>query len=197
MTLKERFDQLEPREQRLLGILVVVFAVMAALLVPILVFATVSSRAEDNALMREAIDRIHAEKGRLGLRDAERRDLERRYATPAPPLAGYLDKAANEVGIDIPESQDRAMIPHGKKFEERSTKLVLKKVGMLSLVNYLEKVENSGYPVRVSALNVRKRAGEDDSFDVNLTISAFDRKETKAQAAKPSGDDGEEGEQGE
>jgi hypothetical protein len=184
MTLRERFEQLEPREQRLLGVLVLVFAVMLVLLVPILLFAMVSSRASENEHLREAIEQIHASRDRIQSREADKRRLDQRYQQVAPPLAGYLDKLANEVGMEIPESQDRAVVPHGKKFDERSTKLVLKKVGMLTLVNFMEKVENSGYPLRVSSFNLRKRGTEEDSYDVNLIVSAFDRKETKPAPAE-------------
>jgi general secretion pathway protein M len=60
---------------------------------------------------------------------------------------------------------------------------------MKALATFLEQVENSGYPVRVSALNVRKRPTDPDSYDVNLTISAFDR---KALPKSPPSEEAEE-----
>jgi general secretion pathway protein M len=53
----------------------------------------------------------------------------------------------------------------------------------------VEKVETSGHPVTLSSLNIRKRASEPDSFDVDLVVSAFDRKapEPKKTEAKPEG----------
>jgi general secretion pathway protein M len=179
MSLRERFEQLEPREQRLLGALVAVLVVMVILLIPALVAATVSSRTDDNDALRHVIERIHDARERIGRREIEKARMEQKYSKTAPPLAGYLDKLAGEVGIEIPESQDRAVLAHGKKFEERSTKLTLKKVGMLSLIRFLEKVENAGYPLRVSNLSIRKRGAEEDSFDVSVVVSAFDRKEVK------------------
>jgi general secretion pathway protein M len=158
-----------------------VIVVMVVLLIPGLVAATVSSRVEENEMLRSAIDRIHSARDRIGRREADRARVDAKYARAAPPLAGYLDKVANSVGIDIPESQDRASVPHGKKFEERSTKLTLKKVGMLAFVNFLDKIENSGFPIRVSNMTIRKRGVEDDSYDINLIVSAFDREEPKKE----------------
>ena len=73
---------------------------------------------------------------------------------------------------------------HGKKFEERSTKIVLQKVGMKNFSMFLEGVENAGYPVRVSSLDLRKRATEPDSYDISLTVSAYDRKEPEKKPAE-------------
>jgi hypothetical protein len=47
---------------------------------------------------------------------------------------------------------------------------------MKNLSTFLETVENAGFPLRVSALSIRKRAIENDSWDVSVQISAFDRK---------------------
>jgi hypothetical protein len=67
-------------------------------------------------------------------------------------------------------------VPHGKRFEERSTKITLRKVGLLKLVKFLEKIEHSGHPVRISQFDMRKRGSEPDSYDVDIVVSAFDRK---------------------
>jgi general secretion pathway protein M len=64
----------------------------------------------------------------------------------------------------------------------------LRKVGMLKLVKLMERIETSGHPVMLSSLNIRKRAVEPDSFDVEMVVSAFDRKapEPKKTEAKPA-----------
>ena len=184
MNLRERFEQLEPREQKLLTILVGVLAVMLLLLVPVLVGAMVSSRRGDNEELHAAIQAIYEARDRIAAREAERQQMAERYGREAPPLASFVDKIASEVGIEIPESQDRPPVPHGKRFEERSTKLTLQRVGLLNLVTFLERIENAGYPVRIANLNLRKRPTDPDSYDVNLVVSAYDRKEVKAAPAE-------------
>jgi general secretion pathway protein M len=61
------------------------------------------------------------------------------------------------------------------------------KVGMLALAKMLEKVEQSGFPISISKLNLKPRAGEPDSYEVELGLSAFERKadEPKSGAATP------------
>ncbi len=47
---------------------------------------------------------------------------------------------------------------------------------MLGLAKMLEHIEGSGHLVAVTKLNLKPRAGEPDSYEVELGISAFDRK---------------------
>jgi type II secretory pathway component PulM len=176
MTLRERFERLEPRERQLLSVLGAVFAVLVVLGLPVGLSTLVSARRSENEDIRAAINQIQAARGLIERRNAERNALQAKYATPAPALAGFLAKLASDVSIDIPESQDRAVVPHGKHYEERSTKIVLHRVGMLKLVQFMEKIEQSGYPVSVSGLDIRKRGAEPDSYDVEMVVSAFDHK---------------------
>lgn len=188
--LRERFDQLEPREQKLVLGMGGVVAFMIVLLVPIVLAATASSKRKENDATHDVMAAILAARPTLEQGDAKRNTVLARYARPAPPLAGMLEQLATAHSIEIPESQDRPPVPHAnKRYEERSTKIELQKVGMKNLSTFLESIETSGLPVRVSGLNIRKRAGENDSWDVSITVSAFDRKEPeKKVAAAPSGE---------
>jgi general secretion pathway protein M len=189
MSLADRLAQLEPRERRLLGILGAVFGVMVFLAVPIAIAATVHGQASENEALREAISAIEDSREQVQKIKAAREVVTQRYANPAPPLAAFLSRIAGEVGVEIPESQDRQAVPHGKRFTERSTKITLRKVGMYKLVKLLERIETSGHPVALASLNIHKRASEPDSFDVDMVVSAFDRKapEPKKADAKPAG----------
>lgn len=191
MTLRDRIERLEDRERRLLGILLAVFAGMIVLAVPLAASAVVGSHRSENEDLRQAITAIQTGRARVRKATAEHDALLQRYARPAPPLAGLLANYAKEEQLDIPESQDRAVVPHGKKYDERSTKITLRKVGMLPLVKFMEKIEQSHYPVIVSQLNIRKRSTETDSYDVDMTVSAFDRKQAE-KSAKPADESGSE-----
>lgn len=176
--LRERFDRMEPREQKLLMGLVGIFGLIVVLIIPVTLFATSASRSRENAAIREVAQAIMDARPQLELRDAQRQKVLARYGRPTPPLAGLLEQLATSHGIEIPESQDRPIVPHGgKRYEERSTKIELQKVGMKNLALFLEGIVTSGFPVRVSGIDIRKRATEPDSWDVSLIVSAYDRKE--------------------
>ncbi len=202
MSLADRLARLEPRERRLLGILGGVFGVMVFLAIPIGIAASVHGQASENDALREAITSIEDARDSVQKVAAARAAVTQRYASPAPPLASFLSKIAGEAQVEIPESQDRQAVPHGKRYTERATKITLRKVGMLKLIKLMEGIETSGHPVTLSSLNIRKRAVEPDSFDVDMVVSAFDRKAPEPKkpaeanptgsAEQPAGGEGEE-----
>lgn len=186
MNLRERLERLEPRERQLLTVLALVFAALVILGLPVATSALVSSRRSENADIRSTIGKIQAARTLIQRRKAEKAALDQKYSNPAPPLAGLLAKFASDVGVDIPESQDRAVVPHGKHYQQRSTKIVLHRVGMLKLVKFMEKIEQSGHPVSITGLDIRKRGAEPDSYDVEMVVSAYDRKAKVAKGKKNS-----------
>jgi general secretion pathway protein M len=190
MSISERLSRLEPRERRLLAILGGVVGFMMFLAIPIGVAASVHSQASANQALRDAVSSIDDARGAVDKARVSRDLVARRYERPAPPLAAFLARVASEANLEIPESQDRQAVPHGKRYSERSTKITLRKVGMLKLAKLMEKIETSGHPVSISALDIRKRVSEPDSFDVDMVVSAFDRKAPepkKAEETPPTG----------
>lgn len=176
MTLRERLDKLEPRERRLLTALGGILGVVLFLLAPIGIVTLVSSKRAENDELRSLVDSIYAARGTISERKAKHDALLARYARPAPPLAGFIEEASKANNITSAESSDRPETPHGKRYTERINVVKMHKVGMLNLSKTLEKIEQSGYPVAITKLNIKPRSGEQDSYEVDLGISAFDRK---------------------
>jgi general secretion pathway protein M len=196
MNLREKFEQLEERERKLLLIFGAVVGFMLVFLLPFALAMSVGSQESDNERMRDIIQQIADERKTLGKHQAETDRVEKRYARKAPALASFLAQTADSVGVEIPETQDRATVPHGKAFKERITKIRLRKVGMLQLSNFMEKIEHSPYAISISKLNIRKRGAKPDEFDAEMEISAFDRdlpkKKPKADKKAEEGESGDE-----
>jgi general secretion pathway protein M len=186
MTLRERFEKLEPRERRLLVILGSIFGGFLFLLGPIGIYSIVAGKRAENQDVRDLIDQIYDARATISERRAKRDALVARYARTAPALAGFIEEASKENGISAAESQDRPPLPHGKRYSERTTTVKVHKIGMLALAKTLEKIEQSGYPVAVTRLSLKPRSGEPDSYEVELSVSAFDRS-PDAPAPAPSG----------
>ena len=176
MTLSERLERLEPRERQMLNVMFGIFVVLVVVVAPIGLAAMAGARRGENEELREVVDAIESGRAAVRAADAQNAQVLARYKKPAPQLAAFLDGLARQSGIEIPESQDRAPVPHGKQYEERSTKILLRRVGMLSLARFMERIEKSPYPVVISRLNIRKRSTEPDSYDVEMIVSAYDRK---------------------
>ena len=189
MNISDRFARLDTREQRLLNAVLLVFGVVMVVILPIALIVIVHSKSNENQALRDAADNIADSREQIEKAKLEKAVTLERYARPAPPLAAYLAGLASEVGIEIPESQDRQSVPHGKRYAERSTKMSLHKVGMLKLAKFMERIEQSGNPIMISSLNIRKRGPDPDMYDVEMQVSAFDRIATPdkpKKAAEPA-----------
>lgn len=188
MTFAERLDKLEPRERKLLGVLVGIVAALVVLAVPIYAWSAVSSSRTENDEIRALIDEVYKARLSVAERKAKQDALLARYGRPAPALAGFIEDAAKQNGITIADAQDKPEVPHGKKYTERLTVVKMHKVGMLALVKTIEKIEQSGHAVAVTRLNIRPRAGEPDSYEVELGVSAYDRKPDAKEKDKDKGE---------
>jgi general secretion pathway protein M len=186
---------LNPRERRLLSILAVVFGVLFVFGIPVGLASLVHSKDSDNQELSAALTSVQGARTQVRDRQAKKDAIVSRYEKRAPALAGLIQQLAKKQNLEVTESQDRPEVPHGKRYSERMTNVHLKKAGMLAIAEFLESVEKSGYPLDVSRLNIRKRTGEPDSYDVEVGVSAYDRSEAPApasSAAAGSSDDGKE-----
>ena len=178
--------QMNERERRLLSV-IGFFAGFALLLsVPFGLEAIVRSSTADNDELRQALTDVQDARGRVRERQAKQDAITSRYAKRAPALAGYLEQEARQQKLEVTDSTPLPDVPHGKRYVEHGTDIHLKKTGMLALAKFLESIERSGYPVAVTRLNIRKRNGENDAFDVETGVSSYDRSEVVV-ATPPAG----------
>jgi hypothetical protein len=160
--------------------------------IPLGVSALLSDETETHARLTEAIERLETEGDSIRERQEARDALLARYETPAPALAGFLSKAASASSLAIPESKPEQPIGHGKKYEERPTAISFRKVGLLALVKFMERVSGGSEPIGITKLNVRKRGVDPDSYDVQMTVSAYHRLQPKTADKPDKADKGEE-----
>ncbi len=184
MNIADRLARLDPREQRILNFVGIGLAVIVLFMVPIALTAVEHGKRSENQALKDAANTLADSREQIERAKAEKAATLQRYAKPAPPLATLLAGFATQAGVEIPESQDRQAIPHGKRYSERSTKIALHKVGMYKLLKFLELIEQADNPIGISALNIRKRGPDPDSYDVDLTVSAFDRTNAPDKPAK-------------
>ncbi len=196
MTLRERLGRLEERERRLLGIFALIAAAVILVLIPVAVTATLHGTRSENEELRDVIAEIVSSRSVVEKSRALHKAIEERYSRPAPPLTSFLSGLAKEADVEIPETQDRQPVPHGKRYEEKATKITLRKIGMLKIARFMERIENSGHPVAITQLTIRKRGIEPDTYDVDMVVSAFERKPdktaAKAKDKEPAGEDAKE-----
>jgi len=174
------------RERRLVGILGVCAVIALVLAIPIALDAAVRGRAGDNDELRQALADVQDARTRIRDRQAKKDAIAQRYAKKPPSLAGYLEQMARQQKLEVTDSTPLPDVPHGKRYVEHGTNIHLKKTGMLPLVRFLESLEKSGYPLAISRLEIRKRSGENDAFDVECGVASYERSEP-APVASPTG----------
>lgn len=198
MTIAARLEKLDERERRLLGALGGVAAVLLLLVLPVALLTTLWSKQSENDDIRAVLTEIDDARSTINERKARAGAVLAKYSNPAPAaLAGFIEQAAKAHNLTAADTQDKADTPHGKLYNERYTVVKMHKISLLPFVQMLEQIESSGHPVAVSRFNIRPRPNEPDQYEVEVGISAYDRKETKpaagaAASAEPSAAPGEE-----
>jgi general secretion pathway protein M len=183
----ERFG-LSAREQRLAQILAVVAAALLLLGLPIGLESYVASQRDGNASLKEALDSVQASRASMRASQSKREGIAMRYnRKPPDQLAGYLEQMARKQKLDVTDSVDRPPLPAGKRYTERNTTIHLRKGGLLAITKFMESLEQSGTPLAITRLNLRKRTGEQDAYDVELGVSAFDRSDKAPADTKDAG----------
>jgi general secretion pathway protein M len=178
--------QMNARERRLVVILGFVGAFLLLLAFPFGLEAYVRTEQSDNDDLRQALSDVQDARARVRERQAKKDAIAMRYGKTAPPLAGYLEQTARAQKLEVTDSTPLPDVPHGKRYMEHGTDIHLKKTGMLPLALFLQSLEQSGYPLAATRLNIRKRSGESDSYDVEVAVSSYDRVELPPPAA-PAG----------
>jgi general secretion pathway protein M len=167
--------QMNTRERRVVTILGFVGAAILLLAIPFGLEAYVHSEQSDNDDLRQALSDVQDARTRVRERQAKKDAIVQRYAKTTPPLAGFLEQTARQQKLEVTDSTPLPDVPHGKRYMEHGTDIHLKKTGMLALALFLESIEKSGYPVAATRLDIRKRSGENDSYDVEVGVSSYDR----------------------
>lgn len=172
--LRDWFERLSQRERTMVSALGVTFVLMVTLIVGFVITDGLSSLGERNADMRQALRDIETQREAYLKLKAKSSQLETRLGHTPIQLGGYLEQAAKESGVEIPESNERAPVAAGK-WTERSVELSLKRVRIDALANFLKRVETGPNLVVVTALMVRTRDDKHQELDVEMTVSTYER----------------------
>ncbi len=185
MSFIDRWN-LSAREQRLVRVLVIVAILTTFIGAPLGVESIVAAKRSENAEMRQTIADVQASRAQIREKQAKKDAIAARYQQKTPELGPLLEQNARKQKLDVTDNTDRPAIPIGKRYTERQTVIHLKKGGLLAISKFLEALEQSQLPLAVTRLNLRRRMGEPDTYDVEVGVSAYDRAEAPITTAKPS-----------
>jgi general secretion pathway protein M len=189
--LFERFG-FASKEQRTFTLAVGGGAALLLVVLPLALTVLGFVKRSANNELRETLQKVQTARNEIRARNAKKDSVVQRYAKKVPALAGYIEQAAKAHKLEVSDANDRQPITYGKRYTERITVVHIKKGGLLPFTRMLEGFEQSGSPLSISRLNIRKRAAEPNAFDVELGLSAFDREELKKDDKPKDSKDGKD-----
>jgi hypothetical protein len=173
--LRGRFERLSQSERTLVLTALAVFVVMVSLLGGFFITDRLSTLDQRNTAMRQALRDLESHRESYLRAKAKSVQLESRLNRPPIKLQGYLEQAAKEAGVEIPEQNERPPTSVGKRFTERTVELRVRKVRLDQLANFLKRIETGPNLVVVTALNIRTRDDRHQELDAEMTVTTYER----------------------
>ena len=187
--LSDRWERTSVRERRLVVLLGLTGVLCAFGYVGFLISDGLSSIAEKNSKVRAALRTLDENRDEFLAQKSHPVDSAAVIGDEAPALATYLEAIANEVGVQIPESQERPPTAKGK-FHERAIELKLRGVKLEQLAQFLKLVETRSATVVTQRLFVKPQFSDHEKMDVELTIATFERAKAAREGQKDGQKDG-------
>jgi type II secretory pathway component PulM len=182
--LRDKWERLSQRERTMVAAMGVTFVLMVTLIVGFLISDGLSSMEERNTAMRQALRDLETQRDAYMRNKQKAVQLETRLGTQPIQLQGYLESAAKEAGVEIPDQSERPPAAAGKKWIERTVDLRLRAVTLDQLTKFMKAVEMGKSLVVVTQLNVRTRDDKHQQLDVEMSVSTYERDTGKGAAKK-------------
>src|SRR5665213_3580550 len=109
-------ERLNARERRLVTVLGTVLSCFVVLAVPFGLESIVHAREAENLELSTALTALQDGRAHVRERQEKKEALLQRYAKKAPPLAGFVEQAAQAEKLEVTDSVDRPEVPHGKRY---------------------------------------------------------------------------------
>ena len=189
--LRERWERITPREQKLVKLLGATAVGIVLALVGFSINDGLHAREVKNDQTRRALALLRDVRAAGAQRDLDMPHVK----IPDEPveLESYLEEIGKEVGVAIPGYSPRPKATKGK-FTEVSTRIEIRGINILELKDLLEKIESKSKVVVVTNLHIKRHFREEDKLDADMVVSTFYREAGKTEgggdSSKKSGKEG-------
>jgi hypothetical protein len=177
--IRAQWERLSLRERRLLTFFGGCFLALIVFSVGYVIADGLGTIDVRNRDMRQALKDManHREEFLRAKAESGARERQIPQEGKGEPLQGFLEAAAKELDITIPEMNERPAAARGKLFQEKSVDIKLRGLNLQQLAEFMKKIETTSAKqiVVVSRLFVRTRFNQHDQLDVEMTVSTFER----------------------
>lgn len=176
--LRQSFDNLSEREQKLLLAMGVVVALLV-LGAPLLLMHTRNLDLEEqNDALRATLQQIEIKGPRMAQLAEERRRAKAKYLNKTPALGSFLESEAAKQNLKVKEFTDQPQ-KTVNGYLRRNVRISLPGVELTPTVNLLSGIVQSNYPVAIEQIQV-EHFQTGDKFNVKLGVLTYDKRATTA-----------------
>lgn len=183
--LRDRWEQMAPRERRLVVILVSTIAVGIAFYVALGIRDGLGSLEAKNEARRDALRALQL------YRSGAAAQRSKQVKIPDSPikLDRYVEGVIQKAGIDSPRYPQPKETKKGG-FVERSFEITLNKLTIVQLKDFLEKLETGSQVVVVKELHIKRNFRDKEALDVNLVVATYYKGGKGKDKDKDKGEEG-------
>ena len=182
--LRDRWERMSSREQRLVAALGITFLVVVLALLWRSIGSGLADIEEGNEDTREALSVLHAY--RLGEAEAPGDERPVEIAKEPVRLQSYLEGIATQVGITIPGFNPQTPVTR-EGIVESSTRIEVDGLSLQELADFLEKVETQSDQVVIKSLDIKQNFRDKEKLDAKMIVTTFSKEK------KDDADEEEEG----
>jgi cell division protein FtsB len=190
-SLRDRWEQMPPRERRLVTILVTTIVVGVAFYVALGIRDGLVALEDKNQQKREALRALA-----LYRTGAATTQSVVQIPAEAEKLDRYIDGIIQKIGIESPRYPQPKDTKKGK-YIERTFKLKFDDLTITQLKDFLERIETGSKVVIVKELHVKVNFRDKEKLDLDLTVATYfepnskkgDKSDKSDKNAEASGED--------
>ena len=168
--------RLSPRERILVtlaGAAVLVFVVSLSA-------ASIGGSISSRESRIEQKTRVLSQVGKLAQgyrqREAERKALEQRLATPQPPLMSYISQTGTRMGVEVNDLRGTGNPGDLAGFTEESVEVSLARIDLPRLAQFVQALERGAGLVKVRRIRLSTRNDDPALVDATLVVSTYQLK---------------------
>lgn len=183
------FSGLSAREKSLFGLLGAVVTMLLLGVGAYTLYDRIDTLEEKNEAMERALRDMAKKRGPYLQARARQAQLDSRIGSSPLQLSGFVEQIAKEQSIEIRETSPRTPEPVGKKYIQQSVDLRLGRVKIEPLLKFMHRLETyASNLVLVTQLSIRARDDKHEEFEVDMTVSTYERAPNAPKKAADKGD---------
>ena len=175
------FENLNDRERKLVAALAIVFVTLAVVVPALLVVDATSTVDAETARIDDVLSTLAKRRDDIVERQQARVAALRRYDKTPPPLGSFLETMAEGQSLSLREVTDEPEEPRGK-YIRKAVRATLPNVELRPVIKMLASVENAGYPLAVTRLDV-DHYGRENGYTFRFSVASYQEKSAARKRA--------------